>query len=175
MPDSRIPEAVHRRRWAILGVLMLSLLIVVLDNSILNVAIKTIDVVRTAEPPDPELPGHLDARRLGARTVERGHGPSGRRCRNAASMKSSPSGAGVPTTRSSSRPGAGSSSTSCAGGRRTANCAPDIDIELLNDLFVGPMLFRTIMLPGSALPEGLSEQIVDSVLEGLRPVSSRVS
>ncbi|MFF1320309.1 MULTISPECIES: MFS transporter [Streptomyces] len=44
VPDtgSRIPEAVHRRRWAILGVLMLSLLIVVLDNSILNVAIKTI-------------------------------------------------------------------------------------------------------------------------------------
>ncbi|MFF5184760.1 MFS transporter [Streptomyces sp. NPDC000345] len=38
----RIPEHVHRRRWAILGVLMLSLLIVVLDNSILNVAIKTI-------------------------------------------------------------------------------------------------------------------------------------
>ncbi|MFJ2817407.1 MFS transporter [Streptomyces sp. NPDC087294] len=39
---ARIPEAVHRRRWAILGVLMLSLLIVVLDNSILNVAVKTI-------------------------------------------------------------------------------------------------------------------------------------
>lgn len=38
----RVPEGVHRRRWAILGVLMLSLLIVVLDNSILNVAIKTI-------------------------------------------------------------------------------------------------------------------------------------
>ncbi|WP_282702228.1 MFS transporter [Streptomyces sp. CC219B] len=41
-PAPRIPEAVHRRRWAILGVLMLSLLIIVLDNSILNVAIKTI-------------------------------------------------------------------------------------------------------------------------------------
>ncbi|MPY53296.1 MFS transporter [Streptomyces acidicola] len=40
--ERRVPEAVHRRRWAILGVLMLSLLIVVLDNSILNVAIKTI-------------------------------------------------------------------------------------------------------------------------------------
>ncbi|MFJ4919398.1 MFS transporter [Streptomyces sp. NPDC088725] len=38
----RIPEAVHRRRWAILAVLMFSLLIVVLDNSILNVAVKTI-------------------------------------------------------------------------------------------------------------------------------------
>ncbi|MFE7105148.1 MFS transporter [Streptomyces sp. NPDC057575] len=37
-----IPEAVHRRRWAILVVLMFSLLIVVLDNSILNVAVKTI-------------------------------------------------------------------------------------------------------------------------------------
>ncbi|MEU7054134.1 CDP-alcohol phosphatidyltransferase family protein, partial [Streptomyces eurythermus] len=31
VPASRIPEAVHRRRWAILGVLMLALLIVVLD------------------------------------------------------------------------------------------------------------------------------------------------
>ncbi|MFG2328192.1 MFS transporter [Streptomyces sp. NPDC048604] len=38
MPDT----PAHRRRWAILGVLMLSLLIVVLDNSILNVAVKTI-------------------------------------------------------------------------------------------------------------------------------------
>ncbi|MFE7551406.1 MFS transporter [Streptomyces gardneri] len=38
----RVPEAVHRRRWAVLGVLMLSLLIVVLDNSILNVAVRTI-------------------------------------------------------------------------------------------------------------------------------------
>ncbi|MFE2046136.1 MFS transporter [Streptomyces sp. NPDC059477] len=42
VPASRVPAEVHRRRWAILGVLMLSLLIVVLDNSILNVAVKTI-------------------------------------------------------------------------------------------------------------------------------------
>ncbi|MFD4028993.1 MFS transporter [Streptomyces sp. NPDC058637] len=40
--ESRVPEAVHRRRWVILTVLMFSLLIVVLDNSILNVAVKTI-------------------------------------------------------------------------------------------------------------------------------------
>ncbi|MFE6981235.1 DHA2 family efflux MFS transporter permease subunit [Streptomyces griseus] len=38
----RVPEAIHRRRWWILTVLMFSLLIVVLDNSILNVAVKTI-------------------------------------------------------------------------------------------------------------------------------------
>ncbi|MGP3975005.1 DHA2 family efflux MFS transporter permease subunit [Streptomyces sp. 8N114] len=35
-------EALHPRRWTVLGVLMLSLLVVVLDNSILNVAMKTL-------------------------------------------------------------------------------------------------------------------------------------
>src|SRR5882762_5335902 len=39
---SSVPESIHRRRWAILSVLLLSLLVVVLDNSILNVAMKTI-------------------------------------------------------------------------------------------------------------------------------------
>jgi DHA2 family integral membrane protein (MFS transporter) len=39
---SRVPEAIHKRRWAILTVLVFSLLVVVLDNSILNVAMKTI-------------------------------------------------------------------------------------------------------------------------------------
>ncbi|MFI7103617.1 MFS transporter [Streptomyces sp. NPDC050161] len=37
-----IPAHIHRRRWVALSVLMLSLLIVVLDNTILNVAMKTI-------------------------------------------------------------------------------------------------------------------------------------
>ncbi|MBT2366404.1 MFS transporter [Streptomyces sp. ISL-10] len=37
-----IPEVVRRRRWATLTVLMFSLLIVVLDNSILNVAVRVI-------------------------------------------------------------------------------------------------------------------------------------
>ncbi|ARF55026.1 MFS transporter [Streptomyces gilvosporeus] len=41
-PARQVPDAIHRRRWVILSVLMLSLLIVVLDNSILNVAMKTI-------------------------------------------------------------------------------------------------------------------------------------
>ncbi len=35
-------ETVHARRWYILGVLVLSLLVVVLDNTVLNVALKTI-------------------------------------------------------------------------------------------------------------------------------------
>ncbi|MFB4315598.1 MFS transporter [Actinomadura sp. 21ATH] len=36
------PETIRRRRWYILGVLTFSLLVVVLDNTILNVALKTI-------------------------------------------------------------------------------------------------------------------------------------
>jgi EmrB/QacA subfamily drug resistance transporter len=36
------PQQVHRRRWYILAVLTVSLLVVVLDNTILNVALKTI-------------------------------------------------------------------------------------------------------------------------------------
>jgi EmrB/QacA subfamily drug resistance transporter len=37
-------KTVHERRWWILGVLVVSLLVVVLDNTILNVALKTIEV-----------------------------------------------------------------------------------------------------------------------------------
>ncbi|MEV6110116.1 MFS transporter [Streptomyces sp. NPDC051940] len=47
IPTPHVPPAVHRRRWAILAVLLFSLLVVVLDNSILNVAMKTI---ATPEP-----------------------------------------------------------------------------------------------------------------------------
>jgi EmrB/QacA subfamily drug resistance transporter len=35
-------DAIHRRRWGILGVLVICLLVVILDNTILNVALKTI-------------------------------------------------------------------------------------------------------------------------------------
>src|SRR5450432_1668677 len=35
-------DKIHDRRWAILAVLVLSLLIVVLDNSVLNVALKVL-------------------------------------------------------------------------------------------------------------------------------------
>jgi DHA2 family integral membrane protein (MFS transporter) len=35
-------DTIHRRRWGILGVLVICLLVVILDNTILNVALKTI-------------------------------------------------------------------------------------------------------------------------------------
>lgn len=47
---------------------------------------------------------------------------------------------------------------------------PDVDLELVNDLILGPMLARTVLRPDAELPEDLPRQIVDTVLEGLRPV-----
>ncbi|MCS0605237.1 TetR/AcrR family transcriptional regulator [Streptomyces sp. LP11] len=60
-------------------------------------------------------------------------------------------------------------------GQERGELRADIDLELANDMFVGPMLVRTVMRPEGDLPEGLAEQIVDTVLEGLRPVSSTAS
>ncbi|MCB5907169.1 TetR/AcrR family transcriptional regulator [Streptomyces pinistramenti] len=45
----------------------------------------------------------------------------------------------------------------------------DRDVDVLADLFVGPMLSRALLDEGKALPDGLAEQIVDTVLDGVRP------
>ncbi|MFF2572380.1 TetR/AcrR family transcriptional regulator [Streptomyces sp. NPDC058084] len=45
----------------------------------------------------------------------------------------------------------------------------DLDVELVNDLFVGPLLLRSIIRPGATLEPGLPEEIVDTIMDGLRP------
>ncbi|MFD8196412.1 TetR/AcrR family transcriptional regulator [Streptomyces wuyuanensis] len=45
----------------------------------------------------------------------------------------------------------------------------DLDIDLLNDLIVGPMLVRAVMRPDAPLPADLAERMVAAVLEGLAP------
>lgn len=45
----------------------------------------------------------------------------------------------------------------------------DLDVELLGELFIGPMLSRALLRAWAELPEGLAERIVDGVLEGARP------
>lgn len=47
-----------------------------------------------------------------------------------------------------------------------------IDRELAIDMFVGPLLIRTLVRHDPDLPAGLPEEIVGTVLHGLRPVSS---
>jgi AcrR family transcriptional regulator len=54
-------------------------------------------------------------------------------------------------------------------GQQNGELREDIDIELLNDMFVGPMLVRSLLRPEAELPEDLAERIVDAVLEGLGP------
>lgn len=138
-----------------------------------------IDVVRAAEPPDPELPGtslrddlvvlleNLRQRGLASRSSALLHNAH-------ALMKSTP------------RIWAAYHENVIAPRRKlvldvlrraqlNGELRPDIDLELANDLFVGPVLVRSVLRPGADLPEGLAEQIVDAVLAGLRPVSSTVS
>ncbi|MFJ9677226.1 TetR/AcrR family transcriptional regulator [Streptomyces sp. NPDC101194] len=45
----------------------------------------------------------------------------------------------------------------------------DLDVELVNDLFLGPMLVRTIHRPEAPLPEDLADRIIRTLTEGLAP------
>ncbi|WP_405815949.1 TetR/AcrR family transcriptional regulator [Streptomyces sp. NBC_01390] len=56
-------------------------------------------------------------------------------------------------------------------GQLTGEVRPDVDVTMMYDLFVGPMLLRAVLRTDADLPEGLAEQIVDTLLEGLRPVA----
>jgi AcrR family transcriptional regulator len=135
-----------------------------------------VDVVRTAEPPDPELPGtsmrddivalleQLRRRGLMSRSSVLLHNVY-------AQMKSSPKiWAAYQTT--VIEPRRRRQIEILRRGQANGELRTDIDVELMNDMFVGPMLFRTLMRRDADLPEGMSEQLVDAVLDGLRPVSS---
>lgn len=45
----------------------------------------------------------------------------------------------------------------------------DTDVELMDDLFVGPMLVRTIHRPDAPLPEDLADRIIQLLVEGVGP------
>jgi AcrR family transcriptional regulator len=138
-----------------------------------------IDVLRAAEPPDPELPGtglrddlvalleSLRQRGLATRSSAILHNVH-------VQMKSSPKiwaayHAGVVAPRRELV------MQVLRRGQESGELRPDVDLELANDLFVGAMLVRSTLRPGGELPEGLAEVIVDTVLEGLRPVRSTAS
>ncbi|MFE7315715.1 TetR/AcrR family transcriptional regulator [Streptomyces sp. NPDC057555] len=54
-------------------------------------------------------------------------------------------------------------------GVATGEVRADRDLETLADLFVGPMLARALLREWKELPEGFAEDVVDTVLEGVRP------
>ncbi|MDQ0990548.1 AcrR family transcriptional regulator [Streptomyces sp. V3I7] len=131
------------------------------------------DVLRAAEPPDPVLPGTsvrddlvviLDAMR------ERGLlNRSSMMMHNVyAQMKSSPKlWAAYEATVIAPRRQLGYDVL--RRGLSRGELRDDLDIDLINDIVVGPMIVRAFMRPDAGLPEGLAEQIVDTVLDGLRP------
>ncbi|MFH8393085.1 TetR/AcrR family transcriptional regulator [Streptomyces sp. NPDC018036] len=132
-----------------------------------------VDVLRGAEPADPELPGvsmrddlvvlleTLRRRGLVSRSSAILHNVY-------AQMKSSPKlWAAYDATVIAPRRQLGYEVL--RRGQENGELRDDVDIELLNDMFVGPMLVRSVMRPDTDLPEGLAERIVDTLLEGLRP------
>lgn len=132
-----------------------------------------VDVLRAAEPPDPELPGTSlrDDLVVLLESLRR----RGLQKRSSAIWRNV-----QVQMRSSPRIWAAYHATVLEPRRRITHdvlrrgvangeLRADVDIELIGDLFVGPMLVRTVMRPGGALDEGLAERVVDTVLEGLRP------
>ncbi|WP_328441013.1 TetR/AcrR family transcriptional regulator [Streptomyces sp. NBC_00457] len=135
-----------------------------------------VDVVRTAEPPEPELPGTSMRDDLVASLEQLRK--RGQMTRSSAllhnvyaQMKSSPKiwsayHAAVVEPRRRRQ------IEILRRGQANGELRTDIDVELMNDMFVAPLLVRTLMRRDADLPEGMSEQLVDAVLDGLRPVSS---
>ncbi|WP_432135701.1 MULTISPECIES: TetR/AcrR family transcriptional regulator [unclassified Streptomyces] len=135
-----------------------------------------VDVVRAAEPPDPELPGtglRDDLIALLETLRRRGLAKRGSAFLHTvyAQMKSSPKvwdayhhGVVEPRRRLAL--------DVLRRAQRNGELRADLDLDLVNDIVVGPMLLRTMMRPDGDLSEGLSARIVDTLLEGLRPVSS---
>ncbi|MFI5676286.1 TetR/AcrR family transcriptional regulator [Streptomyces cellulosae] len=135
-----------------------------------------VDVVRAAEPPDADLPGtsmrddlvalmeQLRRRGLMTRSSVLLHDVY-------AQMKSSPK-IWAAYHATVVEPRRRLQVEILRRGQRNGELRADVDVELMNDLLVGPMLLRTVMRPDADLPEGLSELLVDTVLDGLRPVSS---
>ncbi|MEW2492002.1 TetR/AcrR family transcriptional regulator [Streptomyces nodosus] len=135
-----------------------------------------VDVLRAAEPEDPELPGTsvrddfvmlLESQRrrgLATRSSAILHNVY-------AQMKSSPKiWAAYHATVVAPRRRIGREVL--RRGLENGELRRDVDIDLLHDMLVGPMLVRSLLRPDAPLEEGLAEQMVDTVLEGLRPVSS---
>ncbi|GAA3109575.1 TetR/AcrR family transcriptional regulator [Streptomyces echinatus] len=138
-----------------------------------------VDVIRAAEPPEPELPGtsmrddllvlleNLRQRGLASRSSALLHNVH-------AQMKSNPK-IWAAYHENVIAPRRALVLDVLRRGQLNGELRPDVDVELANDLFVGPVLVRSVLRPDADLPAGLAEDIVDTVMAGLRPVSSTVS
>jgi AcrR family transcriptional regulator len=135
-----------------------------------------VDVLRAAEPPDPVLPGtsmrddlvvlleSMRRRALRKRSSAILHNVH-------AQMKSSPR-IWAAYHATVIEPRRRATLDVLRRGQENGELRDGVDIELVSDLFTGPMLVRTVMRPDATLDEDLAERIVDTVLEGLRPAGA---
>lgn len=136
-----------------------------------------VDVVRAAEPQDPELPGvslrddlvamaeQLRQRGLMTRSSALLHNVY-------AQMKSAPK-VWAAYHATVVEPRRRMQVERLRRAQENGELRTDLDPELMNDMLVGPMLLRTVMRADADLPEGLSELLVDTVLVALRPADSQ--
>jgi AcrR family transcriptional regulator len=134
------------------------------------------DVMRAAEPSGPELPGtstrddlialleSMRRRGLANRTSTIAHNVL-------AQMKSSPK-LWNAYHEDVVEPRRRLTAEVLRRGQENGEIRSDVDLELISDLFAGPMLVRTVHRPEADLPDDLAEVIVDTLLDGLRPADS---
>ncbi|MFD5034338.1 TetR/AcrR family transcriptional regulator [Streptomyces sp. NPDC058220] len=132
-----------------------------------------VDVLREIEPPDPALPGtsalddlavileSLRTRGLAQRSSALLHNVF-------AEMKSRPALWGE-YRRTVIEPRRQTTLDVIRRGVASGELRDDLDVELMNDLLVGPMLVRTMHRPDAPLDDDLAEQIISAVLQGLSP------
>ncbi len=132
-----------------------------------------VDVLREIEPPDAELPGTsaLDDLRVMLESIRR----RGLAQRSSAllhnvvvQMKSQPR-LWEEYHRTIVEPRRRTTLAVIARGVASGELRDDVDVELLHDMLLGPMLFRTLHRPGTPLDEDLAERIVRMALQGLSP------
>ncbi|MFD7435579.1 TetR/AcrR family transcriptional regulator [Streptomyces sp. NPDC059861] len=135
-----------------------------------------VDVVRSAEPADPELPGTsmrddlvvlleaLRRRGLANRTSAILHNAHAQMKTNPRIWAAYHNAVIAPRRRLGLEV--------LRRGQQDGELRADVDLELVHDIVIGPMLVRSLLHPDAELPEGLAEELVDTLLEGLRPVSS---
>ncbi|MFI0824609.1 TetR/AcrR family transcriptional regulator C-terminal ligand-binding domain-containing protein [Streptomyces roseolus] len=54
-------------------------------------------------------------------------------------------------------------------GVATGEVRADLDLDLVNDLFIGPLLLRTVLQPDADLAPDFPARVADAILDGVRP------
>ncbi|MFB9484288.1 TetR/AcrR family transcriptional regulator C-terminal ligand-binding domain-containing protein [Streptomyces filamentosus] len=54
-------------------------------------------------------------------------------------------------------------------GVATGEVRADLDLDLVNDLFIGPLLLRTVLQPDADLSPDFPARVADTILDGVRP------